>query len=412
MPSRLTPPAPVGQRAGMRVLFSSIRNTSHFLPLVPFIEACRRGGHEVAVAAPPDLAERVATTGATFMPFGHPGDAGLAPLWKKMREVPPEELPRVAMAEIFAGACASAALPGLLETMQRWRPAIVVRESQEYAALVAAEKLNVPHARVGISARGSELQVIPHAAPAVDQRRRELGLPADPDGDRMRTEPTLTMFPPSFETTGGGEGRGAAADSASTLRFRTIRPPAPPLPDWWGGRREPFVYVTLGTVIGTMADLASAYRIALDAVADLPARVLLTTGAEVAAETLGVIPANVHVERFVPQDQVLPHAAALLCHGGSGTTIGALAAGVPMVVAPMFADQPFNAECIAAAGAGLALPPRTATAAEMRAALTRVLAQPSFRAVAQRFAAEIAALPPVDDAGAELARLAGTATQH
>ena len=392
----------------MRVLFSSIRNTSHFLPLVPFIEACRRGGHEVAVAAPPDLAERVATTGAAFMPFGHPGDAGLAPLWKKMREVAADDHPRVAIGEIFAGACASAALPGLLETMERWRPAIVVRESQEYAALVAAEKLNVPHARVGISARGSELQVIPAAAPAVDQRRHGLGLPADPEGDRMRTETTLTMFPPSFE--GTGEAEAATADPAVILRFRALRAAAPPLPDWWAGSRQPFVYVTLGTVIGTMVDLASSYRTVIEAVADLPVRVLLTTGAEVAPDALGVVPANVHIERFVPQDQVLPHAAALLCHGGSGTTIGGLAAGVPMVVAPMFADQPFNAQCIAATGAGLAVPLRTANAAEMRAALLRVLEQPSFRAVAQRFAAEIAALPPVDTAGAELARLAGAST--
>lgn len=401
--ARLDRGAALGHRADMKVLFSSIRNTSHFLPLVPFIEACRRAGHEVAVTAPADLAERVAGVGAAFMPFGHPGDAGLGPLWRKMREVPPAEHPRVAVGEIFAGACAAAALPDVTTTIETWRPAIVVRESQEYAALVAAEKLKVPHARVAISARGAEAEVAPFAAPYVDERRASVGLPPDPSGARVAGEPVLTLFPPSFEP-------GVGQASAQTLRFRAARAAAAPLPDWWPGAHKPnapFVYVTLGTVIGTMADRHSAYRCVLDAVAGLPVRVLLTTGAELPPEALGPVPDNTHVERFVPQDQVLPHAAALLCHGGSGTVIGGLAAGVPMVVAPMFADQPFNAGCITAIGAGLGLPAEAPTAPAVRAALLRVLEEPSFRAAAQRLAAEIATLPPVEEAGAALARLAG-----
>ena len=114
----------------MKVLFTTLRNTSHFLPLVPFLQACRRRGHEVAVAAPADLAERVAATGAAFFPFGHPGDAGLGPIWARLRTVPDEEKSRVVISDIFAGACAGAALPGLLETVQRFAPSILVRESQ------------------------------------------------------------------------------------------------------------------------------------------------------------------------------------------------------------------------------------------------------------------------------------------
>ena len=388
----------------MKVLFTSIRNASHFLPLVPFIDACRRVGHDVAVAAPPDLAPRVEATGAAFFPFGHPGDQGLRPYWQRMREVPQDEVPRVAIGEIFAGLCAETALPGLLETMERWRPAIVVRESQEYAALVAAQKRNIPHARVAISARGAEAEVAAFAGPHLDVHRKSVGLAPDPNGDRIRDEHALTLFPPSFE------GPDAAPPTSRTSRFRAVRAPAPPLPAWWGARSDPFVYITLGTVIGTIAELGQSYRMALDAVADLPVRALLTTGAELSPDTLGPIPPNVHVERFVPQDEVIPHAAALLCHGGSGTVQGALAAGVPMVVAPVFADQPFNARCLAAAGAALALPTATATAGQARAALVRVLEEPSFRAAAERFAREIAALPAIDDAGRELERLARTSS--
>ena len=167
-------------------------------------------------------------------------------------------------------------------------------------------------------------------------------------------------------------------------RYRALRGEAAPLPDWWGGRPGPFVYVTMGTVVGGFEMMRSAYRTILDALVDLPARVLLTIGGDLAMEALGEVPAHVHVERFVPQDQVIPHAAAVVCHGGSGTMLGAAAAGVPLVVAPMFADQPFNAERAVAAGSALALPTRELTAAPLRQALD---ARPGGAVVPRRRAA-------------------------
>jgi len=56
--------------------------------------------------------------------------------------------------------------------------------------------------------------------------------------------------------------------------------------------------------------------------------------------TLEAPRAHVHIARWVPQADVLRHARVVVCHGGSGTTLGALAAGVPLVVTPLFDDQP------------------------------------------------------------------------
>jgi MGT family glycosyltransferase len=193
---------------------------------------------------------------------------------------------------------------------------------------------------------------------------------------------------------------------APMRRFREPRKTPAPLTDYWGGRKDPLVYLTLGTVVGTMGDLHSAYRVALQAVAGLPIRVLLTTGADLPSDALGTVPDNVHVEKFVPQDDILPLAAAVICHGGSGTVIGTLAAGVPMVVVPQFADQPTNAQRVQALGAGLALPTRTATASELRAALLRVLEDGSFRAAAAKLSVEIAGLPAIDAAPKVLAEFA------
>ena len=346
---------------------------------------------------PPSSPTRAADAGAAFFPFGHPGDARLDPLWKTLHGASPAEVNRISVGEIFAGVCAGSAIPALLETLETWRPTVVVRESQEYAAIVAAAKREIPQVRVAISAPSGEVSIYKNAVPYLDAHLRAAGLPPDPTGARLAGETALTLFPASLEL---------PATGAPVHRYRALRGEAPPLPDWWGGRQGPFVYVTMGTVVGGFEMMRSAYRTILDALVDLPARVLLTVGGDLAIEALGEVPAHVHVERFVPQDEVIPHAAAVVCHGGSGTMLGAAAAGVPLVVTPMFADQPFNAERAVAAGSAFALPTRELAAAPLRQALARVLAESSFRTAAQRIAAEIAALPSIDDAAVTIEQLA------
>ena len=105
----------------------------------------------------------------------------------------------------------------------------------------------------------------------------------------------------------------------------------------------------------------------------------------------------------MPQADVLPHAAVLVCHGGSGTVLGGLAAGVPQVVVPFGADQPENAKRIAAIGAGLAL--INPEADVLAAAIQRVLANDAFRRAARAVAIDMATLPTVDDAVRTSSRL-------
>src|SRR5258708_14574489 len=105
----------------------------------------------------------------------------------------------------------------------------------------------------------------------------------------------------------------------------------------------------------------------------------------------------------------MARAAAVLCHGGSGTVRGSMAAGVPMVVVPQGADQPHNARRIAAVGAGLALP--GADAGTLGAAVARVLAIVDFSRAARRIAEEIAAMPPVETAVAAMVAMASQPTK-
>ena len=117
------------------------------------------------------------------------------------------------------------------------------------------------------------------------------------------------------------------------------------------------------------------------------------------------MPANARVERWVPQAEVMRTAAAMVGHGGSGSTLSALAAGVPQALVPLFVDGPANAARVAELGAGIALDGPAAVAAELAPAVRRVLGDPAHRAAARAVADEIAALPPVDDAVAVLQSL-------
>jgi UDP:flavonoid glycosyltransferase YjiC (YdhE family) len=165
------------------------------------------------------------------------------------------------------------------------------------------------------------------------------------------------------------------------------------------------VYVTFGSVAASVPWAAPIYEVAMEAVAHLPARVLLTTGYGLEDGRMVAPGPHVHIARWVPQADVLASASVVVCHGGSGTTLGALAAGVPLVIAPLFADQPENARRVADLGAGVAVGPRDHEAptsavdpADLRRAITDVLADPGPAEVARRLAREIDALPPTDEA--------------
>jgi UDP:flavonoid glycosyltransferase YjiC (YdhE family) len=249
----------------------------------------------------------------------------------------------------------------------------VVREPNEYASAVAAERRGVAHARVGIGLALVEEGALALATPALEDVASDVP-------QRIAESPYLTCFPESLDP---------APFEVRRFRYPALEAAPQPLPDWWPGDERPLVYLTFGSVAAAFPSAAAAYRNALEAVAGLPVRVLLTVGREL---ELGPVPANVHVERWVPQADVLGHAAAVVCHGGSGTTLGGLAAGLPLVVVPLFADQPHNGVRVATVGAGV-----VASLDGIRGAILRVLGDDSYRARAEALAGEMRALPPADE---------------
>lgn len=155
------------------------------------------------------------------------------------------------------------------------------------------------------------------------------------------------------------------------------------------------MYATFGTVAASVGLFPDLYRAVIDATADLSVRVLLTLGEAADPARLDPLPANVHVEQFWPQHDVMREAAGILGHGGFGTTMLALACGVPMVNIPLFAlDQHHNAAAVARTGAGITLAGGPAATAALGEALRQILTAPSYRPRARSIAVDIARLPP------------------
>ena len=386
----------------MRALFSSTRGAGHFNPLLPFARAFERAGYELLFAGPPDLGPAVDAAGFEFWQFDPPPEDELGAIWGRVPELPPEQANEVVIGEIFGRLNTTASLPRLRAACEQWRPDAVLRDPNEYSSALAAERHGIPHARVALGLASSEELALGIAAGAIDAIRQAEGLPRDPGADGLRRSPYLSVFPQTLD-------EGAQPD---THRFHDPAWDEPPgeLPNWWPGRDdEPLVYVTFGSVAGSFSQAQPVYDVALRAVAGLPVRVLLTVGRDLDLDALPDPPGNVRIERWVLQQDVLGHAAAAVVHGGSGSTLGAIAAGLPLVVVPLFADQPQNARRVAEVGAGVAVEPNRddldATVAPLRAAIHSVLSEPSYGRRARSLADELRAEAPVDDAVSTLERL-------
>ncbi len=157
---------------------------------------------------------------------------------------------------------------------------------------------------------------------------------------------------------------------------------------------RPSVYVTLGTIWNTDLDV---FRLVIEALHDR-VNVIVTVGRQNDPATLGPQPRGVIIRSYIPQHEVLPWCDAVVAHGGSGTVLGALAHGVPLLVVPQGADQWSNAEQIVTAGAGRRLLRDELSAEAVRDCVMALLSEPSYRKAASKIKEEIRAMPSATDA--------------
>ena len=147
---------------------------------------------------------------------------------------------------------------------------------------------------------------------------------------------------------------------------------------------SPLVLVSLSS---TFQDQIGCLQRIVDALSTLPLRAIVTTGPAVHVTALRSSP-NVVIVECAPHRQVLQQAALVITHGGHGTVMKALAAGVPLVVLPHGRDQGDTAARVSARGAGVTLA-RTPGVRAISGAVLHVLRRDSYRAAAQRLGGAI-----------------------
>ena len=368
----------------MRILFTFAGGSGHLEPLLPIASTAEEAGHSVAFVARPWMTPRVEALGFTAFTAGQSNkSAKRLPL--KLIDIE-QELCDLRDGFILRNGYQRA--PDLTTICQDWQPDMIVWEEVDFAAPVIAEHLNILHASVLIIAAGALVRP-PLIAEALNQLRAEYDLPTDPDADMLSRYLVLSPFAPSYRDP-------AFPLPATAHSFRLndeIQPKPTPAPDWSKVIEDaPVIYVTLGTIFNV--ESGNLFERLLDALRGLSANVLLTLGSELDPQMFGDQPSHIHIERFVPQDTVLPYCDAVLTHAGSGSVNGALAHGLPMVLLPMGADQPWNAERCEALQVARVLDAFTATPQDICDALNDVLNNPTYRASAHRLRDEIATLPP------------------
>ncbi|WBB70086.1 glycosyltransferase [Micromonospora sp. WMMD812] len=163
-----------------------------------------------------------------------------------------------------------------------------------------------------------------------------------------------------------------------------LRPPAPAARE---AEERQAILVSLST--NNFPGQPQALQAILDAVADLPARAIVTTGPAVDPAALRA-PANAELHRFVPHDEVMPRVSLVIGHGGHATTMRALAHDLPLVVMPMhpMMDQPMVGRAVQDAGAGR-LVRKGARPGELRATIAELLADGPHRRAAERLGQQI-----------------------
>ena len=383
----------------MRVLFTVRPGLGMLHPLVPIARAVASAGHEVTFASAPQFVPNVERTGFRCVPAGLDStDRDAERLAPEMRGLVGKERAAMMWRRIFAEHAPAKMVPDLLEFSRDWKPDLIVRDDLEFGGCIAAERLGIPHAAIQAVAFRPHLYDL--IKEPLNRRRVEAGLPPDPDLAMPFRYLYLSPFPPGYLNP-------AVPLPPTTHHLRPVpfdRSGDEALPEWLDSLpKRPLVYLTLGTIFNYWTDIFRAF---IEGLRDEPVTLAVTVGRDQDPGQFGPQPEHVRIERYIPQTLLFPRCDLVITHGGSGTIMAALTHGLPMVIVPISADQPENAERCAALGVARVIQPADLSADLARGATREVLGPGSYRRAAEGMRDEIAALPGPERAVELLQRLA------
>ncbi|ASR37717.1 hypothetical protein BAY61_24975 [Prauserella marina] len=360
----------------MRLLFVSAPLLGHAFPMVPLARAMRDSGHDVLFATG-GAALSVADAGLTTADVGarvRLGRAGLGvalrhPLLARVEAAGAADLGFVS--RLF-GSVNTSMLADVLAVADRWKPDLIVHEPLAASAAIAAD-------RYGIPAVVHDTSLFDGAA-LTEATARRMGSKVAAPSTVLRTAPRSVL----------------ATEGGWPLRYVPYSGSGP-VPGWLTTPGPPRVLVSRSTVQGPGGGALMAAVAA--AASEVPAEFVLVRPPKALARK--PMPGNVRFVDWIPIPTVLGSCAAIVHHGGAGTLLTALAAGVPQLVEPGAGDRARHARLISARGAGLA-----AKSAEVTPGLLgELVADEAIASAAAEVRAEIAAMPSPEEVADRLAGL-------
>uniref|UniRef100_A0A1B6L8F2 UDP-glucuronosyltransferase n=1 Tax=Graphocephala atropunctata TaxID=36148 RepID=A0A1B6L8F2_9HEMI len=161
------------------------------------------------------------------------------------------------------------------------------------------------------------------------------------------------------------------------IHIHPARPLKEDLDKYLNESAEGAILFSMGSVLQSSSFPPAKRQAIMDAFAELPVRVLMKWE----DDTLPGKPDNVRLSKWLPQRDILVHPKilAFMAHGGLLSTSEAVYCGVPMVLIPMFGDQPNNVAHLTATGAAVKLAYDDITKEAVLSALRAVLYDPRYR---------------------------------
>lgn len=377
----------------MRVLFVVSPGLGHLFPTMPLAYALRAAGHEVRFATS-GLSIAAAEGGFTVvdvtpgLDYGpiyieEGGSDGLRPIHA---DDPEDEL----LARLF-GRVSGVMVDGVLTAARTWSPDLIFAPPLQGAGALAALALDVPLVQMPVGVYDRRHDLGDMIREAMDGHYRRLGLSGSP-----RAAARINILPPSFAAVLPNH---RSADDAWPMRYLPYNGGAV-LPEWLRDPPvRPRIAVTLGTIEAQWGGIAVLAPL-VKAAADVDAEFVVTLGGGDPA-LLGPLPDNVRTVEWVPLDELLAASSGLIHHGGSGTTMTAVSAGVPQCVIPQGSYQHSDVDMVAKRGIGILTDATTLGAAECRQLLTDT----GMRDAVQRARGELRDMPSPADLVPRLAAL-------
>jgi UDP:flavonoid glycosyltransferase YjiC (YdhE family) len=368
---------------------------------MPLAMAARAAGHPVAFATGEPFVGRARESGFEAFRAGRGEEfrAEWTPRFPGFDRLVGDEQRRFFLTEIFANLELVPRAEDLDSIIDTWAPDLVVHEVAELAAPLISAARGIPYVDVSYGSL-IPLSLLLAAGEATAPHWRARGLDPDPLAGLFRYL-YVDTWPASLQNP-----EIAALPAVQALRTAAAEIPAGDPPAWLERLdAKPTIYLTMGTIWNRDLNL---FHELIDALRDEDVTLIVTVGRQNDPAALGDQPDNVVVHQFIPQGFLLPRCDAVVTHGGSGTTLGALAHGLPLLLVPQGADQYANADKVAAAGAGVRLLRHEVSIPAIRGSVRALLDAPTYRRAAKRIQAEIQAMPTAQEALERIRTLPGT----